>query len=229
MSALIEQDRRGHPTPESGKMPRPTPRQRLFTWLTSKGEASTERMLRRHKQRLFAGISGTVVEIGPGTGVNLPYYPPGVHWIAIEPNPAMHPHLQERAKQSQVLSDIRLGTAEQMNLPANSADVVVSTLVLCSVANLEVVLAEIQRVLKPGGRFIFLEHVAAAAGSRQRRHQDLLTPVWRYCAGGCRPNRETTTALEEAGFAKLTYEAWLQDIPVTSPMIAGVAVKANPS
>lgn len=200
----------------------------MFAWMTVKSEASSERMLNEKKHQLFQDIAGTVVEIGPGTGVNLPYYPADIRWIAIEPNPAMHSHLQQRANKHPLAAEIRQGTAERMDLPDDSADVVVSTLVLCSVKNLEQVLSEIYRVLKPGGRFIFLEHVAAPEGTSQRRHQNLVQPLWSFFGDGCRPNRETAAALQQARFESVDLREWRIEVPITSPMISGVAIKTKP-
>jgi SAM-dependent methyltransferase len=218
-------------TEERSQLPRPVTsqrpsiRQRVSAWITARSEASSERMLGTRKFDLFRDIAGTIVEIGPGTGVNLHYYPAGTRWIAVEPNPAMHSQLRERARQYDIEADLRQESAEDIDLPDGVADAVVSTLVLCSVENLERVLQEVHRVLKPGGHFIFLEHVAAEEGTRQRRNQDLIQPVWSFFGNGCRPNRETAAALKKIGFEKLEYSAWRLDVPITSPMIAGVATK----
>jgi ubiquinone/menaquinone biosynthesis C-methylase UbiE len=214
-----------NPEHDPPELPRPTIRQQIFAWVTAKTEEGGEEMLRRHKQDLFKSLSGTVLEIGPGTGANLRYYPAGIRWIAVEPNPAMHGYLQKKAAERDIKANFRLDPAEALNLPDDSVDTAISTLVLCSVDDLDQVLAEIHRVLKPGGRFLFLEHVAAPEGSWQRRGQDFIQPVWSFFAGGCRPNRETGQALEQAGFKDLDYANWHLGGPITSPMISGVAVK----
>ncbi|MFQ5944013.1 MAG: class I SAM-dependent methyltransferase [Anaerolineales bacterium] len=211
---------------QSLNAPRPTFRQRLFAWITAQGEADNNRMQDSHKRRVFQDISGTVLEIGPGTGANLPYYPAGIQWIAVEPNPAMHTYLREKAGQYEIAADFRLGTAEQLDLPDSSVEAVVSTLVLCSVADLDATLQEVRRVLKPGGRFLFVEHVAAPKGTGVRRAQDLIQPLWTFVVDGCHPNRETWIALANAGFETLDFDRWQQDGPVATPMIAGVATKA---
>lgn len=201
--------------------------QRFFAWLTAKTEQASNQMLDERKQNLFAALSGTVLEIGPGTGANLPYYPAGLHWIGLEPNPAMHGYLREKAELGGLSADLRLGSAEQINVPDASVDAVVSTLVLCSVDSPATSLQEVQRVLRPGGRFIFLEHVAAAAGTKIRTAQNILNPVWKVVADGCHPNRETWRDLEQAGFASLVYEHFEMSGGLTfmTPMIAGIAVK----
>ena len=105
------------------------------------------------KQALFTGISGDVLEIGPGTGVNLVYLPVGIRWIGVEPNTFMHGYLKELGLKLGLSIDIRAGTAEQLPVPDSSMDAVISTQVLYSVADPAKVLEEIQRVLKPGGHF----------------------------------------------------------------------------
>jgi ubiquinone/menaquinone biosynthesis C-methylase UbiE len=149
-----------------------------------------------------------------------------VRWIGIEPNVYMHPYLRRRAAAIDINADLRVGLAEALDLPAQSADAVVSTLVLCSVDDVAATLREAQRVLKPGGRFVFLEHVAAPRGTPLRRAQQLIRPVWQRCVDGCHPDRETWRSLEAAGFAHLDYERFdaAQPMPIVCPHIAGTAV-----
>lgn len=178
------------------------------------------------KQALFAGIGGDVLEIGPGTGVNLVYLPVGIRWIGIEPNTYMHPYLRELGLKLGLSIDIRVGTAEQLPVPGNSMDTVIATQVLCSVSNPAKVLQEIQRVLKPGGRFLFVEHVAAAPGSTLRRWQRLARPLSSLLGDGCHPDRETWSDIEQAGFALIQMEHFEIESAVWSkPHIAGVAIK----
>lgn len=208
---------------------------RLLAWGMAKGNAADEDSIQlkgcphesmaQLKQTLFADLSGTVVEIGPGAGTNLSYYPRNVRWIGIEPNPFMHPHLKQEAERLGLQNlELRQGSAEQLNLEANSVDAVVSTYVLCSVDNLAAALQEIRRVLKPGGRFLFIEHVAAECGTWTRRVQNGVEPAWKILFDGCHPNRETGLALEEAGFEKVEYQHFQIAFPVVSPHIAGSAI-----
>jgi ubiquinone/menaquinone biosynthesis C-methylase UbiE len=120
---------------------------------------------------------------------------------------------------------LRTGSAERIEAPDASVDAVVATLVLCSVDDLGRTLREVQRVLKPGGTFAFVEHVAAPRGTRLRRAQALIRPVWRIVADGCTPDRETWVALEGAGFETLAYDCFRMPSPVglLSPGIAGKA------
>lgn len=121
--------------------------------------------------------------------------------------------------------ELRDGIAERLDFADGSLDAVVSTLVLCSVRDLPGTLREIRRVLKPGGRFIFLEHVAAPAATWLRRVQRWVRPPWRALTDGCCPDRETWLVLENAGFARVYYERFRVPIPIASPHIAGLAIK----
>jgi ubiquinone/menaquinone biosynthesis C-methylase UbiE len=204
---------------------RPNWTRRLFAKINAAGDEMTNRLLGGRKRALLSELTGDVVEIGPGSGANLEFYPPSVRWIGIEPNPYMHRYLREKAERLGLEVDLRQGTAEQTGLPDNSADAVVSTLVLCSVDDVAASLREARRILRPGGRFVFVEHVAAPAGSFVRRVQDWIQPLWTFCADGCHPNRETWAELERASFDSLEYERFEMDIPLKfiAPAIAGTA------
>lgn len=144
---------------------------RLFAWLMAHGTAKYEANMADRKRALFGDLHGNVLEIGPGTGPNLSYYPSDIHWIGIEPNLYMHPYLKQKAEQLGLDIDLCTGTAEHLDVQDNSMDTVVSTLVQCSVDNLAAVLQEVLRVLKSGGRFFFLKHVAAPQGTWLRQIQ----------------------------------------------------------
>ncbi len=200
--------------------------QRLFAWMMAHGNATYEATVADRKRSLFAELRGNVLEIGPGTGPNLSYYPRDIHWMGIEPNPYMHSYLRQEADRLGMQSiDLLTGTAEHLEIEDNSIDAVVSTLVLCSVKNLPAVLEEIKRVLKPGGRFFFVEHVAAPQATRLRRLQNWIEPLWQILGDGCHPNRETWIALENAGFERVEYEHFRADVPILSPQIIGVAIR----
>lgn len=184
-----------------------------------------ERHVADRKRALLSDLHGDVLEIGPGTGVNLRYYENDIHWIGIEPNPFMHPYLRKEATRVGLKVEIRSGTAERLNVGDESVDAVVSTLVLCSVEDVRDTLREIQRVLRPGGRFVFLEHVAAPPKTWLRLLQRLVRPVSRLLADGCCPDRETWRVLIGAGFARVDYQSFRVPIPITAPHIAGVAIK----
>src|SRR5205823_476161 len=135
-----------------------------------------------------------------------PYYGKDVRWTGVEPNVYMHRYLRQQAVRLGIDANRRVGTAERVEVPSESIDAVVGTLVLCSVDDVAATLREVQRVLRPGGRFVFIEHVAAPRGTALRRVQAVVRPMWQCCADGCHLDRETWVALEEAGFARLDYE-----------------------
>ncbi len=194
--------------------------------------AGVARGCRRHedtvapyKRNLLGSLEGSVVEIGPGSGVNLSYYPPRIRWTGIEPNLHMHPYIRGEAERLGMGIDLRTGTAERTGLPDASADSVVGTLVLCSVSDVAAALTEVLRVLRPGGRFVFLEHVAAPPGTWTRRAQRLLRPLWRVAGDGCRPDQDTAALIAGAGFSDVRFERFRAPLPVVGPHIAGIAVR----
>lgn len=198
--------------------------QRLFAHGLALGDSAQHRIYGARKRTLFADLTGTVVELGPGTGINLPYLPRDITWIGIEPNPHMHRFIRETAAEQGLDIDLRTASAADTGLPDDCADAVLSTLVLCSVPDLDTALAETQRILKPGGRFIFIEHVAAPKGSWLRTVQRGIKPLWKPLGDGCRPDRETGAAIKRAGFANVTYHAFRAELPIVSPHIIGTAV-----
>jgi SAM-dependent methyltransferase len=189
------------------------------------GAGRYERFIAPRKRDLLGGVRGTVVEIGAGTGVNIEYLSSGGvdRYIAVEPNPCMHPYLRRASEEHGVGMELRAEPFEEAALEAGSADVVLCTLVLCSVADPAAVLARVKRILKPGGRFIFIEHVAAPRGTARRAAQRMVRPVWRTLGDGCNPDRETWMAIEQAGFAGVQYERFAAPLPLVRPHIAGIA------
>jgi len=210
---------------QGSSQPAPGLRKRIFAWLLSKGNAKHERAVADRKRTLLGGLRGTVVEIGPGAGVNLAYYAPGIHWIGVEPNPFLHPHLKSAAERCGLEAELRTGTAEQLELADGTADAVVCTLVLCSVKEPALALCEIVRVLKPAGRFVFIEHVAAPRGTFLRRAQGWLRPFSVFFADGCHPDRETWRTIEGAGFTEVKLEHFRAPLIFAAPHIAGVAIR----
>ena len=197
-------------------------------------DAEQHRLYGRRKRRLFAHIAGTagrpavVVEIGPGAGPNARYLAAGTRWVCVEPNVHFHPRLRRAADAHGLDLELAAGTAEALPLADGAADAVVSTLVLCSVADVRQSLAEARRVLRPGGRFVFVEHVAAPPGTALRRFQTVLRGRWGWLADGCRPDRETEAAIRAAGFATVETEAFRAPLGLAAPHVAGVAT-AGPS
>jgi SAM-dependent methyltransferase len=207
--------------------------QRWYAWADAHSGSSYETFITGRKQALFGGLHGSVLEIGPGTGPNLRYYGADVRWVGVEPNPFMHPYLQQSIRALGRQAEhfrIEPGDPGGVRLPAGdgSVDAVVGTLVLCSVTNPEESLQEILRVLKPGGRFVFIEHVAAERGSRQRALQNFLQPLWSLVSGNCHPNRETWETIGRAGFARVELEHFrLPSGGPAAPHIAGTAIKGE--
>jgi ubiquinone/menaquinone biosynthesis C-methylase UbiE len=158
------------------------------------------------KQRLFDGMPRTVVELGPGVGANLRYLAPGSQLIAIEPNPHMHALLQQKARRRGVELTICATGAEAIPLPDASVDAVICSLVLCTVPDPQASLREVLRILRPGGRFLCIEHVAAPADSLIGRIQRWVYRPWRWLFEGCHTHRDTASALRAAGFASVTVE-----------------------
>ena len=162
------------------------------------------RISQRHKQHAFDGLEETdIVEIGAGVGANFVYYPAGAAVTAIEPNLAMHPRLESRAEAHGITLDIVASSASSLPFPDASVDTVVCTLVLCTVESPAAVLAEVQRVLKPGGTFRFVEHVAAPPWSPRAWLQRTVRRPWSWLFEGCDPYRPTTEVIRAAGFRHL--------------------------
>jgi SAM-dependent methyltransferase len=185
-----------------------------------------DRVYGSRKRTLFTGLPEEVVEIGAGAGANMRYYPPGTKVIAIEPNPRMHPYLRRRARRRRMKLEIRTIQGEAIDLPDGGAAAVVATLVLCSVADPRQVIAEIHRVLKPGGRFIFLEHVAAPQDSLLGRWQRWLHRPWHYLSEGCHLHRPSHQLLAEAGFQRVEMNCFMLNPALPfRPHIFGTAVR----
>jgi ubiquinone/menaquinone biosynthesis C-methylase UbiE len=212
----------GSATEPAGR--RGTWRQRLLALALTRFNGRYLTLTEPLRRRLLAGARGRVLEIGPGAGPNLACLPEGVAWIGLEPNPFLHAALLRAAAERGLHAELIRGSAMAIPLPDASVDFVVGTLVLCSVPDVGRALAEIRRVLKPGGHFVFLEHVAAPPGSRLRRVQDLGTPISRCLGDGCHLNRETWRDLERAGFAELRLEHLHLPLLFNAPHVAGTAV-----
>lgn len=202
-------------------------RSRFNAWFMDVNEGIMHRMYGVHKQRLLGGLGGTVVEVGPGAGANMRYYPRGLNVIAVEPNAAMHERLRLRAAAHGVGLDIRALRGESVDIPDGSADFVVATLLLCTVEDPAGVLAEIRRILKPGGRYVFIEHVAAESAGAVRLSQRMLRTPHQWLFEGCRTDRRTWEALGDAGFSRLDVEREKIISPMfwIAPHIVGHAVK----
>ncbi|MDT8421417.1 MAG: class I SAM-dependent methyltransferase [Desulfuromonadales bacterium] len=189
----------------------------------------TERLcLTRWRRELLTPLRGEVLEIGSGTGINLDYYPPQLSRLVLsEPDPHMRRKLEQRVasspgRQVEVLG----GHSERLDLPDCGFDHVVSTLVLCSVADVEQTLAEIKRVMRPGGSLVLLEHVGADDPALQRL-QTRLEPAWKWLAGNCHLTRPTAQLLQLAGFRLDLERVEMSGAPrFVRPVIKGVALRS---
>ena len=212
-------------TPSASAEVRRGPGKAFFAWLLSHGGGTDRRLYGARKRALLGGLSGTVVEIGAGAGPNAEYLAPGTRWVAVEPNVHFHPRLREATRARGLSLEVVPAVAERLPLADASADAVIGTLVLCSVEDVAAALAEVRRVLRPGGRFVFIEHVAAPEPSRLRRWQRRLRGPWGVIADECRPDRDTLGAIRAAGFASVEAERFRLRAGLVSPHVAGVAVR----
>lgn len=198
----------------------------IYDWST---RGSEEACLRQWRAELLSGLEGRVLEVGAGTGVNIPHYPSGLDRLVLsEPDPHMRRKLSRRARaEHRDRAEILDASLEGLSLPDAAFDAVVGTLVLCSVPRLDRALAEIYRVLRPGGRFVFLEHVAAEDRPRRLRWQRRVEPFWRVLTGNCHLTRRTADAVAAAGFTivDLKRESMRKAWPLVRPTIRGVAHK----
>jgi len=181
-----------------------------------------------HRRRLLEPAYGVVVEIGAGYGATFPSYPAAVTGVlAIEPDPTLRELALASASKAPVPVTVQDGVAESLPAVDGSVDVVVSSLVLCSVAEPSVVLAEVVRVLRPGGLLLFYEHVRSAH-RLLAAVEDLATPLWSRMAGGCHPNRNTAALIAGAGLTVQGLERFGFSVLPGNPRLAhvlGVATK----
>ena len=197
-------------------------------------EASERACLASWRAELLSAAGGEVLEIGAGTGANLPHYRAQVERLVMaEPDRFMMRKLEGRlaalsartGQDSLRVERVRAG-AESLPFADASFDFVVTTLVLCSVVDLDRSLAELRRVLRPGGRLLFLEHVAAGEDRPDRlTWQRRIEPVWRRVAGNCHLTRTTGRAIERAGFelGEVKRESVRKALPWVRPSIRGWA------
>ncbi|WP_426403124.1 class I SAM-dependent methyltransferase [Streptomyces sp. R-07] len=170
------------------------------------------------RTELLAGLSGRVVEIGAGNGLNFAHYPAGVtEVVAVEPEPHLRGLAEEAARGADVPVTVLPGTAEALPGPDGAFDAAVASLVLCTVRNVPEVLAELRRVLRPGGELRFFEHGVADTPGLARVQRGLDRTVWPLLFGGCHTSRSPLAAIEAAGFDLVSYRSF--DVPEQGPRL----------
>jgi ubiquinone/menaquinone biosynthesis C-methylase UbiE len=160
-----------------------------------------EKGIGAHRQTLVNGLSGRVIEVGAGNGLNFPHYPATVtEVIAVEPESRLRSIAEAYAARTAVSIKVVDGTADHLPADDASCDAAIASLVLCTVPDQGRALAEIRRVLRPGGELRFFEHVQAATPGRRRVQKALDATIWPWLGGGCHCGRDTRGAIERAGF-----------------------------
>jgi len=164
--------------------------------------ASFQRRVRPYRRALLSHAAGHLVEIGAGTGANFEFYAEARNLlhpvVATEPDRYMRMRAAARARETGTRIQLVAARAEQLPFAAETFDTVVGTFVMCTVADPSAALAEVKRVLKPGGIYLFMEHVRSKE-AWTKFVQDVATPVWKLVAGGCHINRDTVSLIENQG------------------------------
>lgn len=199
---------------------------RLFAAVYDRGLKSTEEAgLQRMRGELLAAARGRVVELGAGTGVNLDLYPGEVEeLVMVEPDPHMSKRLRQKLAGSGRTATVVEAPAERLPLEDDSFDTAVATLVLCTVPDPNAALAEAARLLKPGGKLLFVEHVRADDPALAR-WQDRLEKPWRFLGDGCHCNRDTVATIEASPFSleDVVRDELPKSPPIVRPLVRGSA------
>lgn len=193
----------------------------IFPWIL---ERSDNEKLRAERARTLREARGQVLEIGVGTGANFPHYGDGVRSvIAVEPSTAMNVRAR-RAESPNAPARFVAASAEALPFPTGTFDTVVAIFVLCTIPDAHRALSEAHRALKPNGRLLFLEHVAAD-NEATRRWQSRLEPLWTRIGCGCHLTRDTETAIRGAGFEIDSLDRFVLDghPRIVAPSIRGRA------
>ncbi|WJX62612.1 hypothetical protein P8452_47588 [Trifolium repens] len=213
--------------------PKPDWYQKFYAWVLSSFTKSYEAEVARYKSQIFSNLkekkANKILEIGIGTGPNLSYYAsnPDVQVVGIDPNPEMEKYARSSAASAGLpLSNFEFihAVGEVIPLSDNSVDAVVGTLVLCSVKDVDMTLKEVRRVLRPGGVYLFVEHVAAKDGTFLRLLQRILDPLQQTLADGCHLSRDTGDSITRAGFSSVELDmAFLSNASFINPHAYGIA------
>jgi ubiquinone/menaquinone biosynthesis C-methylase UbiE len=202
----------------------------IFAALYDPLTASMEReWMGERRARLLTEARGTVLEVGGGTGANLPHYGVAERVTVVEPDPYMRKRLDPKSVAASVPVEVSAAGAESLPFADGSFDTVVSTLVLCTVPDQGSALREIRRVLRQDGRLLFIEHVRAPGS--MARWQDRINPLWKRINGGCHLNRDTVAAMKGAGFEMETFEGFYPPAPLSglTPHVQGSATVRHPT
>ena len=196
----------------------------LYDRVLAEGERRT---MARLRAQVLSGAQGDVLEIGAGTGLNLAHFPTGLESLVLtEPVAPMADRLRQRARRHED-AEVVEAAAERLPFETASFDTVVSTLVLCTVADVEASLSEVARVLKPGGRLLFIEHVRAS-GDRLCRRQARWAGAWEAFAMGCRCDRDTLGSIRaQFDVQDLSTAAWDGMPSIVRPLLFGDAVPSR--
>ncbi len=201
---------------------------RLFSALYDRGLKATEEAgLRETRREVLAGATGRTVDLGAGTGANLGLFPPAVEQLVlVEPDSYMLRQLRLRLGDAPLSAEVVQAGAEDLPFEDSSFDTAVFTLVLCTVPDPAMALAEAARVLKPGGKLLFVEHVRAEDPGLAR-WQDRLERPWRFLGDGCHCNRDTAATLESSPFTveRLEHGRLPKMVPIIRPLLYGSAVR----
>lgn len=181
----------------------------------------------KYRREQLADVDGNILEIGVGTGLNLPHYPKHVRKItAVDPNPGMNKVLGRRIEQTGIDVDTRLIGSEELPFEDGVFDCVVSTITLCSIQDVGQAMSELFRVMKPGGRFMFLEH-GLSPDAKVSQWQRRLNWLQRFCAGGCRLDLDVRELIAQQPFESVEMDNfYLEKTPkIHGYMYRGVATK----
>lgn len=192
-------------------------------------EATEEAGLREMRRQVLAQASGRTIDLGAGTGANLGLYPEAVSGLVLaEPDPHMLKRLLAKVGEEQVGVEVVEAPAEDLPCADSSFDTAVFTLVLCTAPNPDAALAEVGRVLRPGGKLLFLEHVRSEDAGLAH-WQDRLEKPWRFIGDGCHCNRDTVATIAASSFELQGVERGRlpKAPPIVRPLVRGSAVLAT--
>ena len=188
----------------------------------------TTGQMKKRRSQVLADVSGDIFEIGFGTGLNLPFYPEGVQEITtVDINPGMNRRAQKRIAESGITVHMNILSAESLPMDDETFDSVVCTWTLCSIENVEKALSEVRRILRPGGKFFFVEH-GASPDPKVRRLQDRLNSFWGIIGDGCNLNRNAEELIQDQHFEITSLDkGYMEKSPrFAGYMYQGVATKA---